>query len=989
MAKSDAEISLKVNMPPPSDFQKMLERANKIIADNKKQLEEYRKTVVDVAEGVRIMEQRARATGSAEMVKTARGRFNEGWKTASTLDVREAAISKGLGGMESRLAAVQAAKDAGKITDEEAVALLAKYTEELNKASEAVGELGYALEVTKGDLFAAADFDEMLGKFDAFKLTMQDTGGAARAFAAEMRGQADAFADEREALDASMPGYEQAVAKLMQLEKEYRGLANAADAVTGTLDTSQQKVKEALDAYDGSAEAQKKVYEAIDAGSKKAIDADKKLQSIAEQRGLNEQKRAADAEKAAQKEAEAAAKRAKAEEERARKEEEARLKREQKEAEAAAKREAREEAMAKRDAERFEREQFQMKISALSKQELIKVLDDLRKAREAASKADDAETYAKRTREFNMAREQMERTNAALNVQKMMFLQQAQAVQRMGSNMGELGEKIANIGDAAKNGELDLVGMAEGVASLVSQFQAGLGPVGWFMLALQSLQSVMNKSAKAQLNLTAGAKKTTEELAAVAAANDEIARSVKVAVQQENLADRLNELKAKYASVNMELDTRIRLLNEATKAESKDKDRMAAEEEHQRNLLRMELERRMLTGDISREDYDQKLLDFRFEADVKGAQREAEKRRAEAESAKKEAEMLASEAKTTEETARGKRAQREGFTVSERTVVKMDEAAEKVSGSLSAALAELDAHLKKGGPELNVMNLAGNVMDLADEGLEALGWLDEDTLVNSFDEYEKTTKELQGRVDALLKEQKAILQERLKKLNGLTGEAYLAAMEEVQRELEIIEQAEKDIKQRAEEAKAKAEQAEKAAKEAEEHAADVKRRTEETRKSMAETAATKKTINSETDWLENQLAELRNKVNEMTDTEIEDLLTESNTYARQYGKNTPKGSYYRRRARTLRDERLQRKYNKQAPAYIEWLRDAGQRAFADGRGTTAEINKLLDIYEKAKQTTTKQDDELSRALLMMIDLERVKNKKQREKIRAIQNNLGR
>ena len=371
MAKSDAEISLKVNMPPPSDFQKMLERANKIIAENKKQLEEYRKTVADVAEGARIMEQRARATGSAEMVKTARAQFTEGWKVASTLDTREERLSQGLGTMEGRVGAVAAAREAGEVTDEQAVALLAKYTAELEKANEAVTELGYSLEVTKGDLITAEAFDEMLGRFEAFRMTMSDTGQAARDFAAEMRAQADAYAEEREALNASMPGYEQQAAKLMQLEREYRGLASAAEAVTGTLAGSQAKVKEALDAYDGSAEAQKKVYEAIDAGSKKALEADTKLQGIAEKRALSEQKRAADEEKAREREAATAKKRAEQEEERARKEEELRQERERKEAEAAAKREAREAEMAARDAERFEREQFQMKISALSKQELI------------------------------------------------------------------------------------------------------------------------------------------------------------------------------------------------------------------------------------------------------------------------------------------------------------------------------------------------------------------------------------------------------------------------------------------------------------------------------------------------------------------------------------------------------------------------------------------------------------------------------------------
>ena len=986
MAKSDAEISLKVNMPPPSDFQKMLERVNKIISDNQKQLAEFRKSVADVAEGARILDERARATGSTEMVKAARGVFNEGWKTASTLDVREAAISKGLSGMESRVAKVQAAKDAGKITDEEAVALLAKYTEELSKASEAVGELGYALEVTKGDLFSAAELDDMLGKFDAFKLTMQDTGGAARAFAAEMRAQADAFAEEREELEMSAPGYEQAAMRLMKLEKEYRGLASAAEAVNATLDANQQKVSEALNAYDGSAEAQKAVYEAIEAGSKKAIEADSKLQGIAEQRALNEQKRAADAEKAAQKEAEAARKRAEAEAERAKKEEAARQLREQKEAEAAAKREAREAEMAKRDEERFEREQFQMKISALSKQELIKVLDDLRKAREAASKADDAETYAKRTREFNMAREQMERTNAALNVQKMMFMQQATAVKSMGNTIEELSTKLENMGEDAEEGELDLVGMAEGTMELASQFQAGLGPVGWFMMGLQALQTVLNKTAEAEKRLAEDTKKTTEDLAAVAEANEDVSRAIQTAVEQENLESRLETLRTKYNDINTALDMRVQLLQDLQEDANHERDRMAAEEEHQRNLLRMEMERALLRGEITREDYDNKLQSFRFEADVNAAQRDAERKRAAAEAAAEEAKAAAEAAETAKKDADAQRETRGKFTVEAEAVDALVRAEETAKNKLDEVVAASSAHNKqRPGFSLNPATVAERYF--IDGMIDAFGGDVKESGISDVAEWMRTKERLSERNKKLTKAYFEAKSNKKQMLNGLTAEEYLKQLKEVEEMLKIMEQAEAELLKRSEEAAERAKAAEEEAARAEEYARDVARRSEETRASLAETEATKKAVDAEVKRLEDKLGELRNKVDEMTDEEIETMLKRSNEKARKYGENTPKGSYYRRRAETLRDERAQRRRNNKAPEYIEWLQGEGYRAFSDrsAKGNEKEVSRLLDIYEKAKKTGTRQDDELAKALIMLINLETVKNKKQREKLKAIQN----
>ena len=988
MAKSDAEISLKVNMPPPSDFQKMLERANKIIADNKKQLEEYRKTVAEVAEGARIMEQRARATGSAEMVKTARGRFNEGWKTASTLDVREAAISKGLGGMESRLAAVQAAKDAGKITDEEAVALLAKYTEELNKASEAVGELGYALEVTKGDLFAAEDFDEMLGKFDAFKLTMQDTGGAARAFAAEMRGQADAFADEREALDASMPGYEQAVAKLMQLEKEYRGLANAADAVTGTLDTSQQKVKEALDAYDGSAEAQKKVYEAIDAGSKKAIDADKKLQSIAEQRGLNEQKRAADAEKAAQKEAEAAAKRAKAEEERARKEEEARQLKEQREAEAAAKREAREEEMAKRDAERMERERYQMKISALSKQELIKELDNLRKAREAASKADDSETYAKRTREFNMAREQMERTNAALNIQRMMFMQQAQSVKRMSQNIGELGEKIGNIGEAARNGELDMVGMAEGVGELVSQFQAGIGPMGIFLSALQAVQSGVNQWQKLNRELEALDKARTQQLENVTKSYQQVIAVMEQAESQKAIEQKVNQIKTLYSDLNKEIQNTKDLTQEVLAAEERRHGLVEEEIEFKRRMRKAELETSLMKGDITREQYELAMLDIDENAAITSARRnvrKAEQKRDAAESVTRAAtgaRLLAEETKRDVDEEWQK--YEKGPTIEE--LEEWEKIQEAQAKEQAEARKAYEAEQQKYGSFLERFGV--NPLDWVGRGFaEGFAALAEAEGVSEM-ERKRLGKVLRRYTNAKLALNKT--DETIKrKTGGVGARSYKKSYAAAKGRKESSDSAYADLVKQEEDAYTQLEIAKEELEIAEERATATSKRATETTRAKKEQMDVRKKKAEQDAKHSDALGELAQAVEEMSDEELEDVLSKAKRGSSKYKAGTAKGDYYRQRLQIARTERSQRKRDAKSAGYVEWLQGAGQRAFSDGRGTTAEINKLLDIYEKAKQTTTKQDDELSRALLMMIDLERVKNKKQREKIRAIQNNLGR
>ena len=228
-----------------------------------------------------------------------------------------------------------------------------------------------------------------------------------------------------------------------------------------------------------------------------------------------------------------------------------------------------------------------------------------------------------------------------------------------------------------------------------------------------------------------------------------------------------------------------------------------------------------------------------------------------------------------------------------------------------------------------------------------------------------------------------------RKTGGVGARSYKKGYAAAKGRKESADAAYADLVKQEEDAYAQLENAKEELESAEERAtATAKRATETTRVKKEQMDVRKKKAEQDAKHSD-ALGELAQAVEEMSDAELEETLGKAKRGASKYKAGTAKGDYYRQRLEIARAERSQRKLDAKSAGYVEWLQGEGQRAFADGRGTTSQINKLLDIYEKAKQTTTKQDNELSQALLLMIDLERVKNKKQREKIRAIQNNLGR
>lgn len=625
MAKSDAEISLKVNMPPPNEFTRKLQQFEKLAAGVKNTLNGFGHEIKDVADGVRIVGERARATGSANIINNVQGRFSQGFGEASSMDKKAEDVAAGLETLEGRVADVKKAFEENAITEAEAVELMQKYTAEVTKAEAVSGNLYYTLHATKADLLGAEAISEMLGKYGLFTSAMSDVNYGARELAKGLREQADAFAEERDALDAAAPGYEQQAARLMVLEAEYRKMAKDVEGIGGSMSKAQQKAVAALNAFDGSAEAQQRVYAAIEEGSKSVADAEGKLEGLATRRQLNEQKRAADAERIANREREIAEQR-----------------------------EKREQEMAARDAERAEIEKFNMELSLLNKDQLIKKLQELQAAREAAAKADDKETYKKRTREFMAVREQMEKVNVQLNVTRLAWTQQAQMANSFAGSLQTVATGLGSLGEQAENGELDLVGLASGAqqagTALVSMVQAGLGPLGLLTLALQGVQFVWNKLRKEEKAREEQSRNFIAWQKEMVQTQEKNRREVERYNEALSNKESLNAMLEFHRELNAELNKEIAAIDKATQAELHRMRLSRDEAAHKMAMKKDELGRKLMSGEITQAQYNEQMAVWQRDEELRAldeAEKEAQVKRETAE--KRERLMREAYAKRSED----------------------------------------------------------------------------------------------------------------------------------------------------------------------------------------------------------------------------------------------------------------------------------------------------------------------------------------------------
>lgn len=142
-------------------------------------------------------------------------------------------------------------------------------------------------------------------------------------------------------------------------------------------------------------------------------------------------------------------------------------------------------------------------LLALSRRELVAEMRRIGQERKMAATRGETEEVARLTKEYGMARQALRTLNQQKSLTKMMYLQQAQAAASLVNGVQNLSQSFANLGKSAKEGTLDLTGMAQSVISLSFAMKAGLGPLGAIVAAVEVATKVWNAYASRQREVRA------------------------------------------------------------------------------------------------------------------------------------------------------------------------------------------------------------------------------------------------------------------------------------------------------------------------------------------------------------------------------------------------------------------------------------------------------------------------------------------------------
>ncbi len=161
-------------------------------------------------------------------------------------------------------------------------------------------------------------------------------------------------------------------------------------------------------------------------------------------------------------------------------------------------------AAAKKEAQERAALQSTMRLEAMSRRQLEAEMRRLTAARKEAAAAQDAEKYKQLKAEVDRAKQAMEGLTTAENVSTIAALNKAQAGM-------QVAQTLKGLAEGARNGTASLGDLANGIVAVSMALKAGLGPIGWLMIALQGLDMLVQKYMSDSAEATQRSIKETEE----------------------------------------------------------------------------------------------------------------------------------------------------------------------------------------------------------------------------------------------------------------------------------------------------------------------------------------------------------------------------------------------------------------------------------------------------------------------------------------------
>lgn len=625
--------------PQKAGAQELYKQLKAITEAGKQALEEMRRNAANVSESVRDNLKEAKDTGNKEIYETVKSLFTENYSLAGSLDKQVETSLKGFNTLERRGAAINQALEAGKINEEQAAYMMQVQLSKAKKGQKNVSEISNAVALTTRDLHESDAFMRMVYQYENFNEDQKKAAENAQRVSTELHKQADTLEELRDALDKNSKTYEQDSKQLLNRAQAARRGARNSDLIIEKLKRENEEISLLVASYKKGDKAAD-ITEKIQKSRERVLALDNKIEASRASAEKTEQNVAAQEEKRNNAAEEQAKKRAEAEEKAA-----------QKAAEAEQRRQAQAEQAALKQKQLQEAEIYRTELLGKSKLQLAAIIKQLNSDMKAAGEARDFEQLDALKQKMSIARSAMRNASMQANITRMTFMQQAQTAGRLSNNISTLADGFGALSEGAKNGQLNLTGMASSLMDLWFTMKAGMGPIGWMMMGLQAIQGIANNYIQNSNKIKKAEEDKASVLKSVAAAYESIETAQKNSDFNKAYNAEVQALKEKYDGIHETLKTNLELIDKATQAELRHLSITAEEEQLQRALNKMELSRLLEAGEISKAEYEESLLNMDYAEALSAAERKREEAEIIREAASKKEINAEGYAKTAEEKA--------------------------------------------------------------------------------------------------------------------------------------------------------------------------------------------------------------------------------------------------------------------------------------------------------------------------------------------------
>lgn len=258
---------------------------------------------------------------------------------------------------------------------------------------------------------------------------------------------------------------------------------------------------------------------------------------------------------------------------------------------------------------------YEMQLAAMSKRELTAEIERLMEARKRAAAAGDEDYYRDYSEQLKLARQAMTKLRQEQQLTKIAWTQQSQAAQQLSQSVQGIVTKLTGIGEAAKEGTLNVTELISAFVNVGISIKAGLGPLGLFLLAIEGLTAAWNhyarEQAEAERKMRAREKAEAEAMWRLRNAHDEARKALREYNDEDAHRADMSRLAAQHEGINESLRERNELQAKNLRMLEAEQALQANEDELALTLERGKIMRQFWSGEIDETQRDNALDELR------------------------------------------------------------------------------------------------------------------------------------------------------------------------------------------------------------------------------------------------------------------------------------------------------------------------------------------------------------------------------------------